>query len=220
MNSILYNSVLIHVGSAYVVANLVVPDNPKGLVIFSHATGSGRLSQKNRYLVEMLNKQGMATLLADLLTEDEDSHHNRHDISLLANRLITITKWAAAQPHLKGLTSYYFGEGTGAAAALQAASELKHQIGALVLRGGRPDLANGALPKIVSPTLLIVGSWDLPILAFNQTAFKSLTCQKRIEVVEGATHRFEEPGKLEVVAKLATNWFESSQQAEPISMRA
>jgi pimeloyl-ACP methyl ester carboxylesterase len=220
MSSFSYNSVLIHVGNAYVAANLVVPDAPKGLVIFSNATVMGRLNQKNRYLAEMLNKQGMAVLLADLLTEEEDSHHNRHDIALLAKRLIAITKWATAQPHLKGLSHFYFGEGTGVGAALQAAAELKHHISGLVLRSGRTDLAIEAIPQIVSPTLLIVGAWDLFLLAVNQITFKSLNCQKKLVVVEGTTHRFEEPGKLEEVANLAADWFANSQFNEAISLRA
>jgi putative phosphoribosyl transferase len=121
---------------------------------------------------------------------------------------------------LKGLNHYYFGEGIGATAALQAAAELKQYIGALVLRGGRTDLAIGAIPQITSPTLLIVGTWDLPVFAANQSAFKSLTCPKKIEIVEGASHRFEEPGKLDLVANLAAKWFVNSQFSDAISLRA
>ncbi len=220
MGSFSYNSVLIHVGNAFVVANLVVPDDPKGLVIFSYAMWNARLSQKNRYLAEKLNNRGMATLLADLLTEEEDSHHSRQDQRLLANRLIAITKWATVQPNLRGLNLYYFGEGTGATAALEAAAELKHQITALVLRDSRSDLAEGTISLVTAPTLLVVGAWDLPVFAANQAAFKSLTCQKKMVIVDIASHRFEEPDKLDEIANMAANWFAESQFNEAVQLRA
>ncbi|MBK9013956.1 MAG: dienelactone hydrolase family protein [Saprospiraceae bacterium] len=209
MNSVQLTTVSIPVGGVTLDAYITVPDNPKGVVLFSHGSGSSRQSPRNRFVAEVLNEKGMATLLADLLTEEEDSfYETRFDIKLLTERLVGITRWAIEQPMLEGLGMGYFGASTGAASALRAAAFLKDGIQAVVSRGGRPDLAEDALPSVNAPTLLIVGSLDGPVIEMNRAAYKAMHCQKKLEIVEGATHLFEEPGKLDEVARLATQWFE------------
>ncbi len=186
------------------------PRHPKGLIIFSHGSGSGRLSPRNQFVADLLNRQGYATILADLLTEQES--HNRanvFDISLLSKRLISITNWALRHPELKSLPIGYFGASTGAASALVAASRLPRFVQAVVSRGGRPDLALASLRDVKCATLLLVGSEDHEVLAFNQAAFKDLRNPKTLDIIEGATHLFEEPGKLEEVAEKALNWFDA-----------
>jgi putative phosphoribosyl transferase len=208
MESLNLNTVLIHVDGAVVVANLSVPENAKGIVLFSHGSGSGRLSPRNRYVAEVLNKAGMATLLTDLLTKDEDRYYqSRFDISLLTKRLVGITKWVYGQPNLKDLGVAYFGASTGAASAIRAAVHLKDDIVAVVSRGGRPDLAAEALREVEAPTLLIVGSLDGQVIDLNRAAYNLLECPKKMEIIQGATHLFEEPGKLDEVSKLASDWF-------------
>lgn len=187
---------------------LFVPDGSNGLVIFSHGSGSSRLSPRNKYVSSVLNKDGVATLLVDLLTVEEDSiYENRFDIELLTGRLIQITEWI--QKEKKGVFKSvgYFGASTGAASALKAAARSGMGIAAIVSRGGRPDLAFEELRDVKAPTLLIVGGLDMDVLQLNREAFSQLRCIKLIQVVEGATHLFEEQGALEQVAELASQWF-------------
>ena len=188
--------------------NLTVPEAAHGLVIFAHGSGSSRLSPRNNYVADILNKQHMATLLTDLLTPLEDEvYETRFNIGLLSNRLVKVTEWALREPVLRWLPVGYFGASTGAASALYAAGLLDKNIKALVSRGGRPDLAGQALQKVKAPTLLIVGSLDTLVIQLNKQAFNELECEKKIEIVQGATHLFEEPGTLNKVAELAANWF-------------
>lgn len=188
---------------------LVIPEHAEGVVAFAHGSGSSRLSPRNTFVAQQLNKSGIGTLLIDLLTEEEDERYEtRFDIDLLADRLVQVTHWLQSQPDTRQLLPGYFGASTGAAAALRAAAALPEgSIKAIVSRGGRPDLAGGALTQIQSPTLLIVGGNDDIVLQLNRAAFASLLCEKDLAIVPGATHLFEEPGTLEEVAQLATTWF-------------
>ncbi|MCH8049181.1 dienelactone hydrolase family protein [Patescibacteria group bacterium] len=187
---------------------LSVPDEAKGLVLFAHGSGSSRLSPRNTIVARELQQAGLATLLMDLLTPEEEADRvNVFDIDLLAKRLQDTTSWLDQSAEIKDLTIGYFGASTGAAAALQAAAGLGEKIKAVVSRGGRPDLAMDYLPDVKAPTLLIVGGDDEPVIGMNQEALTALRCEKKIEIVPGATHLFEEPGKLEEVARLATGWF-------------
>lgn len=189
---------------------LGVPESAGGIVLFAHGSGSSRLSRRNNYVAEVIRQRGIATLLFDLLTEEEDLvYDNRFDIPLLTNRLIEATEWAKAQPTVSRLKIGYFGASTGAAAALKAAARLGDSISAVVSRGGRPDLAGEEdLAQVVTPTLLIVGGYDDVVIGLNQQAFAVMQSTKELEIVPGATHLFEEPGTLEQAATLATNWFE------------
>ena len=191
-------------------AYLYLPEQPAALVIFSHGSGSSRFSTRNNYVAEALNRNNIAALLTDLLTPKEDGLiETRFNISLLTERLKGITNWASQYPQLKNLPIGYFGASTGAASALNAAADLKDEIKAVVSRGGRPDLAGeDALREVVSPTLLIVGSLDNEVLGLNKKAFKKLKCKKRFEIIHGASHLFEEKGKLHIVSELAAEWFE------------
>lgn len=189
--------------------NLQIPEAAKGLVIFAHGSGSSRLNPRNNYVAEILNKRNIATLLTDLLTPFEDElYQNRFNIDLLSNRLIKITEWYIEHTDIKPLPIGYFGASTGAAAALQAAALLDTSISAVVSRSGRPDLAK-ALPAVEVPTLLIVGSLDIHVVELNKQAFEKLKCEKKMEIVRGASHLFEEPGTLAQVAALAAEWFDS-----------
>lgn len=188
--------------------DLNLPDGAAGLVIFAHGSGSSRLSPRNRQVAGALNEAGLATLLFDLLTpEEEVDRRNVFDIALLAERLIVATRWARSEAALKALPAGYFGASTGAAAALRAAAALGDDVLAVVSRGGRPDLAAEALAAVSSPTLLIVGGDDREVLALNEQAAARLRCEHEIAMVPGATHLFEEPGALRRVADLATEWF-------------
>jgi pimeloyl-ACP methyl ester carboxylesterase len=183
------------------------------MIIFAHGSGSSRFSSRNRFVAGVLQKANLATLLLDLLTAEEEqidlrTRHLRFDINLLANRLVEATHWVGDKPSLAGLPVGYFGASTGAAAALIAAAQLPQSTKAVVSRGGRPDLAGAALPKVTAPTLLIVGANDQPVLELNQDALHALRCEKKLAIIPGATHLFEEPGTLEQVADLAHNWFE------------
>jgi putative phosphoribosyl transferase len=189
-------------------ADLSVPTNPKGIVLFAHGSGSSRHSPRNRYVAAVLNEAGLATLLMDLLTPDEDVVENRFDIGLLADRLAAATDRLADHDELKSLRVGYFGASTGGGAALVAAAQRPQIVGAVVSRGGRPDLAGDALPHVRAPTLLVVGGEDRPVIGMNREALAELRCEKRLEIVPGATHLFEEPGALEEVARLARTWFE------------
>lgn len=188
---------------------LALPGQGRGLVVFAHGSGSSRFSPRNTFVARILQQANIGTLLLDLLTrEEEASYTTRFDIDLLTNRLLLATHWLQGQPETQHLVTGYFGASTGAAAALKAAVAPGSKIGAVVSRGGRPDLAEEVLADVKSPTLLIVGSNDGVVLQLNRTAFAKLTCQKELVVVPGATHLFEEPGTLEEVAQLATAWFQ------------
>ena len=187
---------------------LVVPDRATGVVLFVHGSGSSRLSPRNTFVARNLNDAGFGTLLFDLLTTQEDAtYENRFDIDLLTWRLDRATQWIMEQPRCSSLAIGYFGASTGAAAALNAAATYGSAIGAVVSRGGRPDLAMEALPSVQSPTLLIVGGLDDVVIELNQQAYAKLNVEKHLAIVKGATHLFEEPGTLEEVAKLAASWF-------------
>jgi putative phosphoribosyl transferase len=194
--------------------NLSVPESAHCLVIFSHGSGSSRFSVRNNYVAELLNKKGMATLLTDLLTEQEDKiFDNRFDIELLTSRLITVTAYLSQLPEFKKLPVGYFGASTGAASALKAAAELGHSVQAVVSRGGRPDLAQSSLLEVKAPVLLIIGSLDTDVIMLNEQAFAMLFCEKNLEIVSGAGHLFQEPGTLDEVARLAADWFEKHLQS-------
>jgi putative phosphoribosyl transferase len=189
-------------------ADLAVPRDATGVVVFAHGSGSSRLSPRNRMVASRLQQAGLGTLLFDLLTPAEDAvYSNRFDIPLLASRLLTATSWLREQPGLENVGVGYFGASTGAAAALVAAAELDGTISAVVSRGGRPDLAGDSLPRVTAPVLLIVGGDDPVVIEMNRDAFARLGVEKRLDIVPGATHLFEEPGTLEQVAELATGWF-------------
>ena len=184
------------------------PPEASGIVIFAHGSGSSRHSPRNRQVAQRVQRQGLATLLFDLLTEEEAANRaNVFDIALLANRLSTAVAWQREQPSLSALPCGLFGASTGAAAALRAAAEHPAWVRAVVSRGGRPDLAEPALSQVRAATLLIVGGADPDVLQLNRAAFARLGCTKGLEVVRGATHLFEEPGALEQVADLAAEWF-------------
>jgi len=201
--------VSIPVGHVQLKANLTIPDGAMALVVFSHGSGSSRFSRRNNYVARLLNDEKIATLLADLLTEEEDEiYENRFDIDLMTQRLVDVTKYVMHLSELQHLKVGYFGASTGAASALKAAAILGEVIEAVVSRGGRPDLAEEILPSVKAPTLLIVGSHDYGVLELNQKAYNMLRCEKQLEIVQGATHLFEEPGKLDEVSKLACKWFE------------
>jgi dienelactone hydrolase len=191
---------------------LQVPDNAVGVVLFAHGSGSSRHSSRNKFVAAEIQTSGLATLLIDLLTPEEeavDQHtgHLRFDIPLLAQRLVSATRWLAEEPSTGGLRIGYFGASTGAAAALLAAAEGQERVGAVVSRGGRPDLAGQALFRVRAPTLLIVGSRDVQVLQLNRAAMAGIPAETRLEIIPGATHLFEEPGALEEVARQARDWF-------------
>jgi putative phosphoribosyl transferase len=197
--------------------NLNIPLGTHSLVVFSHGSGSSRFSSRNRYVAELLNKEKIATLLTDLLTEEEDTiYENRFDIDLITERLIIVTNHMIQRPGLQNLSLGYFGASTGAASALKAAARMGDIIQAVVSRGGRPDLAKEALPEVKAPTLLIVGALDYDVIKLNQNAYNVLQCEKELEIVYGATHLFEEPGKLDLVARFATDWFSKHLHPVPV----
>lgn len=188
--------------------NLNIPAHPKGIIIFSHGSGSSRFSTRNQFVAGILNNASFATLLIDLLTQEEDELlENRFNIDLLTARLIIVTNFIMQFPELYHLPAGYFGASTGAASALKAAAKLSYKISAVVSRGGRPDLASNELLNVVSSTLLIVGSLDKEVLVLNNEAYQKLNCDKKMEIVEGASHLFEEPGKLKEIADLSLHWF-------------
>jgi putative phosphoribosyl transferase len=203
----------IQTGRAKLIGNLGLPEGARGVVVFAHGSGSGRFSTRNRFVAERLRDAGLGTLLVDLLTEEEEevdrySAHLRFDIAMLAERLMGIDDWLADEPACKRLSVGYFGASTGGGAALVAAAKQPNRIGAVVSRGGRPDLAGAALKSVRAPTLLIVGGDDGPVIDMNEDAMTRLGAPiKRLVIVPGATHLFEEPGKLEEVARLAADWF-------------
>jgi putative phosphoribosyl transferase len=210
---IVQRAVHIPIGQAKLEGDLSLPHTAAGIVVFAHGSGSSRHSPRNRYVAEILQEAGLATLLFDLMTpgeEQADAHtsHLRFDIPLLAGRLQTATDWLQTQQDTQNLLAGYFGASTGGGAALVAAARRPHDVYAVVSRGGRPDLAGEWLPMVQAPTLLIVGGDDTEVVRLNQQAFHQLRIeQKRLELVPGATHLFEEPGAIERVAMLARDWF-------------
>jgi putative phosphoribosyl transferase len=224
--------VSLEVDGATLEGTLALPSGAEGLVLFAHGSGSSRHSPRNRYVAEVLQSQRVGTLLFDLLTRKEESIDQytaelRFDIPFLAKRLVGATRWVLNSPDTNNLRLGYFGASTGAAAALLAAAELPEYVSAVVSRGGRPDLAAGALGIVQAPTLLIVGGDDVPVIKMNREALAKLQCpEKRLVIIPGATHLFEEPGTLEEVAKIAAEWFvrhcrpAERQQAEGAAARA
>jgi len=201
-------SVRITIGELSLDGILGLPSGPRGAVVFAHGSGSGRLSPRNNFVARHLQQDGLATLLLDLLTEAEaDDRRNVFDIDLLADRLLLAKGWLEAEPRTNDLSIGYFGASTGAGAALQAAARDPSSIKAVVSRGGRPDLAEFYLPSVTAPTVLIVGGHDEPVIEMNQAAYDQLICEKKLVIIPGATHLFEEPGTLEQVAEQASRWF-------------
>ena len=200
--------VYIPINSLKLEGSLALPKQSLGIVVFAHGSGSSRFSPRNNFVARALREAGLGTLLMDLLTEEEDAvYETRFNINLLTERLLLATRWLQEQPVAKNLVIGYFGASTGAAAALSAAAAKGSKIGAVVSRGGRPDLAEEALASVQSPTLLIVGGNDHLVIKLNRDAYAELKGKKKLVIVPGATHLFEEPGALEEVARLATDWF-------------
>ena len=212
-------SVEIPCGDVEIHGDLTVPATPKGVVLFAHGSGSGRHSPRNRFVAEALNEAGLATLLLDLLTEEEEridalTREHRFDIRLLAGRVCDAIDWLSAQAETRSLPVGLFGASTGAGAALLAAGERSSEVGAVVSRGGRPDLAADALPSVRAPTLLIVGGLDDAVMRLNRQAKAGMTAKAELKVVPDASHLFEEPGTLELVVDSAREWFERHLQSE------
>ena len=205
--------VTIPVDDAFLHGDLHLVENAKGIIIFAHGSGSSRRSERNKAVADVLNQNNLSTLLFDLLTEEEEpidleSHALRFNIPLLAHRLITVTQWIEQTHHqTKNQKIGYFGASTGAAAALLAAARHPDHVVAIVSRGGRPDLAKEHLKDVSAPTLLIVGAQDTEVITLNEQAYNALTCEKKIVLIPGATHLFEEPGTLEQVAQISADWF-------------
>jgi putative phosphoribosyl transferase len=188
--------------------DLALPEQATGVVLFAHGSGSGRFSPRNQFVARELQKAGLGTLLIDLLTDSEANDRAKvFDIKLLADRLHEAANWLAREPATSSLTLGLFGASTGGGAALVCAAQHPEMVKAVVSRGGRPDLAGPYLPTVQAPTLLIVGGWDGPVIGLNERALAALRCPKQLVIVPEATHLFEEPGKLEEVARLARDWF-------------
>jgi putative phosphoribosyl transferase len=205
-------SVQVPAGPELLEGDLRVTDRSIGVVLFAHGSGSSRHSSRNQFVAGVLESAGLATLLLDLLTAEEESvdrhtAHLRFDIPMLADRLSAATRWLGEQPFSRNLDVGYFGASTGAGAALVAAAEQPDRVGAVVSRGGRPDLAGNALRQVRAPTLMIVGGRDFPVIDMNRRAMALMRAETRLEIVPEATHLFEEPGTLEQVARLARGWF-------------
>lgn len=205
------NERLVHIpsGSVFLEGMLELPASAQGVVLFAHGSGSSRHSPRNNFVAARLRDAGLATLLIDLLTPEEDrDYERRFDIALLVERLHDAVRWLAAEPTTQGLRVGLFGASTGAAAALQLAAAVPSKVTAVVSRGGRPDLAGAvSLERVKAPTLLVVGGDDTDVLALNEGAYAHLRCPKSLFIVPGATHLFEEPGTLEVAASHAAEWF-------------
>ena len=203
------STVHIPAGSVELDGELILPPSATGVVLFAHGSGSSRFSPRNTYVAEVLQQRGIGTLLFDLLTREEDqTYETRFDISLLTTRLVAATAWLLTKPETENLGIGYFGASTGAAAALQAAAKMGTRISAVVSRGGRPDLAGAtALRQVTAPTLLIVGGADYGVIELNQQAEMLLHCDKKLILIPGATHLFEEPGTLQQAARSAADWF-------------
>jgi len=200
---------------------LELPANAQSIVLFAHGSGSSRHSKRNTYVARVLQQNGIGTLLMDLLTPEEDAYYpNRFDIPLLTHRLLAATSWIKNDSRTSHLPIGYFGASTGAAAALQAAASYGDEIGAVVSRGGRPDIAGiSALENVKSPTLLIVGSFDEEVIKLNQDAYSFMRCTKELSIIPGATHLFTEPGTLEEVAKRAAVWFAKYLKLEQVTQK-
>ncbi len=206
------NEVLIPLAGATLDGELQIPKNARGIVLFAHGSGSSRLSPRNQFVARMLREAGLGTLLFDLLTREEETidsftRHYRFDIALLADRLVETAQWIESVDCAAGLRAGFFGSSTGGGAALVAAARLGDKAGAVVSRGGRPDLASAWLPKVKCPTLLIVGELDHVVIGLNQKAMERMVCKKDLHIVPHATHLFQEPGALEEVAREAADWF-------------
>jgi putative phosphoribosyl transferase len=206
------SAIHIPAGPVTLEGELTIPHDAKGLVLFAHGSGSSRHSPRNQFVAGVLQEAGIATLLFDLLTAEEEAEdqitgHLRFDIALLAQRLVHAVQAIETDPETQHLRIGFFGSSTGGGAALVAAAELGEQIGAVVSRGGRPDLAGQSLRSVIAPTLLIVGGEDHIVVQMNEQALRALRCEKQLRLVAGATHLFEEPGTLDVAASLAANWF-------------
>ncbi len=204
-------SVQLRAGAAVINGDLVVPDRALGLVVFAHGSGSSRFSRRNRAVAQVLEYGGVATLLLDLLTREEEAvdlhtREYRFDVDRLGHRVVAAIDWAAGEARISRLPIACFGASTGAAAALIAAAERPGVVRAVVSRGGRPDLAGDALPMVKAPTLLIVGGADVPVIALNRQAMQRMRAQVSLEIIPGATHLFEEPGALDEVSRLALAW--------------
>ena len=209
-------TVQLHLGVAELEGIWDVPENPRGVVLFAHGSGSSRWSPRNQFVARQLHDAGLGTLLVDLLTPQEDQNSiRRFEIEFLTERLGRITDWLRERIAGTGLGLGYFGASTGAAAALRAAVNQGGSVGAIVSRGGRPDLADDVLPQVESPTLLIVGGNDEPVTSLNIAAYRKLRCPKELAVIPGATHLFEEPGALDEVARRAGDWFRRHLPASP-----
>lgn len=211
-SSILNQEVNIQANGLVLHGNLQIPTHSKEIVIFAHGSGSSRFSPRNRYVAEAFNQKGLATLLFDLLTTEEErvdelTREFRFNIPLLAKRLVATTDWLISQSEYSHFKIGYFGASTGAAAALIAAAERSKIISAVVSRGGRPDLAGDSLPYVKAPTLLLVGGWDDVVIGLNEAAQSKMNCEVILKIIPGATHLFEEPGKLDEVIQCAEDWF-------------
>lgn len=207
------SDVIVQIEDVELEGNLFVPEKARGIVVFAHGSGSSRFSSRNRAVASFLNDGGLATLLFDLLTTEENevdmqTRELRFDIKLLSHRLIKAVDWLGEQPETKALNIGLFGSSTGAAAALIASAERPDSVAAVVSRGGRADLAGDALPNVKAPTLLIVGGLDYAVIQMNKDAMEQMTIQPCLEIVPGATHLFEEPGTLDDVACLTRDWFQ------------
>ncbi len=206
--------VTIPAGQVVLEGNLDIPENAQGIILFAHGSGSSRQSPRNRFVANILREGGLATLLMDLLSEDEEAidlqtTRLRFDIAFLAERLLHAMNWIEENPSTRELKIGCFGSSTGAGAALVAAAYCPESIGAVVSRGGRPDLAGSALEKVLAPTLLIVGGNDGSVIELNKQAMQQMSAETKLEIVPRATHLFEEPGALEEVSRLATHWFQT-----------
>jgi len=209
------SEVEIPIGKLSLKGKFSMPEKAYGIVLFSHGSGSSRNSPRNNYVAKVLQQQGLATLLFDLLTEEEDRvYENRFNIGLLTRRLISATEWVMVYTHGRKLPIGYFGASTGAASALRAAAHFKDKIQVVVSRGGRPDLAMQDLPGVTAPTLLLVGGLDLPVIDMNQDALEKMQAHAKLQIIPGATHLFGEPGKLQRVAELSAQWFVEHFQKE------
>ncbi len=214
-------SVRISVGDQFLHGDLGIPPDPHGLVLFAHGSGSSRHSPRNIYVARILERRGLATLLIDLLTPQEErvddrTAEYRFDIPLLAGRLVTVIDWLGRQDATRGLPIGLFGASTGGGAALVAAADRPREVGAVVSRGGRPDLAGAALLRVTSPALLVVGGLDAPVIEMNREAMQRMRGEVSLAIVPAATHLFEEPGALERVAALAGDWF--ARHLEPVGL--
>jgi dienelactone hydrolase len=203
------STVLIPAGTAKLDGELILPPSAKGVVLFAHGSGSSRFSPRNTYVAEVLQQRGIGTLLFDLLTREEDQvYETRFDIALLTQRLVAASAWLQTRPDTQALSIGYFGASTGAGAAVEGAGQIQEKLAAGVSRGGRPDLAGAvALRRVTAPTLLIVGGADYGVIELNQQAEMLLNCERKLVLIPGATHLFEEPGTLELAARSAADWF-------------